>query len=60
MIVSVEKAKKRMEVCKACKYFLPALHRCEVCGCFMEVKTKLSAAKCPKDLWEKPNENSGN
>lgn len=45
-----DKARLRMEVCKRCPLLSPA-GRCESCGCYMPVKTQLTAARCPQGRW---------
>ena len=37
---------KRWEICSGCE-FLTGMNRCEKCGCFMKVKTRISEASCP-------------
>ena len=39
----------RKEVCEKCPFFDGT--RCESCGCFMDIKTKLAAAVCPENYW---------
>jgi len=41
----------RMEICKACPELIQATTQCKKCGCFMAIKTKLEAAKCPIGKW---------
>ena len=43
---------KRWEICSGCE-FLTGMNRCEKCGCFMKVKTRISEASCPIGLWGK-------
>lgn len=57
---SEETANKRMAICESCPKFLSSFKRCDICGCFMVIKTKLKDATCPDGLWGKENENSGN
>ena len=40
----------RINLCKNCE-FLKKHTRCEKCGCFMKIKTRLSPAKCPIVKW---------
>ena len=40
----------RWALCQACPELTPA-NRCKKCGCFMKVKTKIKAAKCPIGKW---------
>ena len=36
-----EDAKKRIEICEKCEYFSKHLRMCDICGCFMDIKTKM-------------------
>jgi len=49
--VSTEIAEERMSICKKCEHFFSYTQSCTKCGCFMKVKTILSAAKCPVRKW---------
>ena len=40
----------RINMCRGCE-FLKKHTRCEKCGCFMKIKTKLAPAKCPIGKW---------
>jgi hypothetical protein len=56
-------AKKRIEICEGCDYFKPETRTCgtpvigdkigdkKTCGCFMDIKTKLTFSKCPFSFW---------
>lgn len=44
-------ARDRFEICKTCEFLTEHTNRCQKCGCFMTVKTKLEAAKCPLGKW---------
>jgi len=46
-----ELANNRLEICKECPFLIQATTQCKECGCFMAVKTKLKAAKCPLGKW---------
>ena len=46
-----EKIEKRLEICRACDHFKPAVQQCSKCGCFMQLKTTLHRAKCPVGKW---------
>lgn len=35
-------AKERIKICEACEYFHEKLRNCSICGCFMDVKTKMA------------------
>ena len=38
-------ANSRYNICKECPHFKPKSKRCELCGCFMKVKTKIISQK---------------
>lgn len=40
----------RINICMQCP-FLKKHTRCEKCGCFMKVKTRLGGSKCPEGKW---------
>jgi hypothetical protein len=44
-------ARERMKICQACPEFRKIAVQCELCGCFLELKTKLLEASCPADKW---------
>jgi hypothetical protein len=46
-----ETATNRMKICLECPELLNITHQCKKCGCFMNVKTRLNAAKCPLGKW---------
>lgn len=46
-----ELAANRFAICQSCPELLPVVNQCKKCGCFMELKTKLNAAKCPLGKW---------
>lgn len=41
----------RLDICHACPHFLALTSQCLKCGCFMNAKTKIKAAKCPIEKW---------
>jgi hypothetical protein len=41
---------KRLKICGMCEFFNGKT--CQSCGCLMEVKAALVAAKCPLDRWD--------
>ena len=49
--VSEELAEERFNVCKGCPEFIKISGQCKKCACFMAVKTKYEAAKCPIEKW---------
>jgi hypothetical protein len=40
----------RFAICQKCP-FLTNKNRCQKCGCFMKVKTRVALAKCPIGKW---------
>ena len=42
---------KRMQTCLGCEHLIKLTHQCKKCGCLMNLKTKLSEAKCPINKW---------
>lgn len=44
-------ATARFNACLGCEHLLKATSQCTKCGCFMNLKTKLAAAKCPIGKW---------
>ncbi len=52
--VSEEEKQKRLDICLGCPFYVKdfaGLARCNECGCFMNLKTALSKAKCPIGKW---------
>lgn len=41
----------RFDKCAECPFLTESL-QCQVCGCFVELKVKLTAEKCPKGKWK--------
>ena len=42
---------KRWDLCQGCEFLKN--DKCEKCGCFMKVKTRIATARCPIGKWEK-------
>ena len=45
---------KRWDICKGCEFLNN--DKCDKCGCFMKVKTRVATARCPIGKWEKEYE----
>ena len=43
---------KRWDICKGCE-FLTDNNRCEKCGCFMKIKSRIATVACPIGKWDK-------
>ena len=41
----------RMDICRSCPELIKLTTQCKKCGCFMNLKTKIEAAKCPIGKW---------
>ena len=46
-----ELATERLKVCHDCPQYRKMTHQCDLCGCFLDLKTKLLEASCPADKW---------
>jgi hypothetical protein len=46
-----EEVARRMDICKACPFFVVRTQQCRKCKCFMKLKTKLERAHCPINKW---------
>lgn len=46
-----EIGEKRYSICSECPELISATKQCKQCGCFMPLKVKLEAAKCPLNKW---------
>ena len=42
---------RRMNVCKKCEFFLEEYYSCDLCGCFMPIKTFFKFFECPTSKW---------
>lgn len=54
--VSDETEATRFAVCKSCAFFTKWVSTCQVCGCFMPIKTKLAKSSCPIGNWAAESE----
>jgi len=44
-------AQQRYKTCKSCEDFKNAVKLCNVCKCFMPLKTQFFKSKCPRGKW---------
>ena len=44
-------AAERMKICAGCEHYVKEENRCHLCGCFLNVKTKVATERCPVDKW---------
>lgn len=47
----IEISNSRLSMCEKCPELLSFTKQCKQCGCFMPLKVKLKAAKCPLNKW---------
>ena len=45
-------AERRINVCVECEYFKKKEMTCDICKCFMPLKTINFNSTCPKNFWE--------
>jgi len=50
IMIPDEKAEERIVTCEECELFDQG-RMCEVCTCYMDIKVKFKAAKCPEGKW---------
>ena len=46
-----ELSKARFAICEQCPFLNTTTKKCQRCGCYMPVKTKLTKATCPVKKW---------
>ena len=42
---------ERKETCSKCEWYDERLRRCEICGCFIFLKSWLKGTTCPENKW---------
>jgi len=45
-------SRQRMKICTECDRYKEDSQLCEICGCFMPLKTAAANMRCPLDKWE--------
>jgi hypothetical protein len=51
LLAPEELQKERVAICNSCEYLFTPTRNCKACGCFVDAKTRIQMAKCPKDKW---------
>ena len=51
IMANKELVDKRMKLCEECSEFIQKTRKCKACGCYLDLKIKLTAAKCILDEW---------
>jgi len=49
--LEIEESEKRLDICRKCEHFFTPTNQCKLCGCFMNLKTKMKHAYCPVNKW---------
>jgi len=49
--VTDEEIARRMETCRTCEHFIQGQNRCELCGCFSALKSRMRSQHCPQGKW---------
>ena len=44
-------SQKRETICGGCTYNSKELNKCNECGCFLHLKTRVLDEECPKGKW---------
>jgi len=42
----------RIRICDGCDHYRKTAQTCEICGCFMPLKTTMANMACPIDKWK--------
>jgi hypothetical protein len=42
---------ERLNICNLCENFKKEYKICDMCGCFMPLKSKIKQLSCPKGKW---------
>ena len=50
ILTTKNRREKRLATCKSCENYTK-IHTCNLCGCFMPIKTYLKKSDCPANKW---------
>jgi hypothetical protein len=50
-LIEAEVRDHRLNICKACPHFSVPGGQCDVCTCFVSLKTMIRDEHCPKNYW---------
>jgi hypothetical protein len=42
---------ERIDICKSCEFYNKSYNKCNVCGCFLDIKATWNSEKCPTGKW---------
>lgn len=51
VLPSSEESDRKIAICKSCEFYKIKSQTCQICGCFLPIKTKIAFFKCPKNKW---------
>ena len=51
VFVSEKMRADRVATCERCVHFIAQFRQCEVCGCFVDAKSRLQTESCPRHKW---------
>lgn len=51
ILSEAELSTERLKVCAECPQMTKMTRQCKLCGCFLDLKTKVLAAHCPLEKW---------
>jgi len=51
LVAEPEVKSRRMDICKACAWFIKDSQRCSKCGCIVPLKAYLAQESCPIGKW---------
>ena len=42
---------ERINICNNCEHLFQPTRTCKLCGCFVDLKTKIKTSSCPINKW---------
>lgn len=51
ILSEAELATERLKVCQECNEFKGFSRQCALCGCFLDLKTRILSEECPISKW---------
>ena len=49
--LSKDEQKLRLEICETCEHRTKLTRQCNLCGCFLDLKTKYRSSECGANKW---------
>jgi hypothetical protein len=43
---------RRLDICHTCEYFVPVVHACGNCWCYLPGKASFETSRCPLTKWK--------